>query len=220
MNLKVAFGNKGIAREYEYSNIKFEHDLELFLEKEARMVIIKELKKFENKCWKISVHVNVRFRKLVDHDVTSEPWFQSEKVFCIYSKWDWNVALTNAFTKIYTSVDSFLTEGSSWVFQKILGMRVILANFKPLSGGCPDMLPAKIQRKRALLNIINRRSDLDDCFVEAVAAALKLRGRKCPMNRLSATDLEGFKCSLDTSNLSYPTLVSQIKKFETKKFCN
>jgi hypothetical protein len=150
MELIRQFGENETVGEYEYIPEKHPMDIDKFLRLKASKVIFKQLKKLgSDNCYKISIELNVLFRKLLDTDITSDPWFHSEKFACIYSRWDYKQAIREACKKIYACAENFLQEGSGWVFENILKMKVIIARFKPLTGGCYSELPLKIRQKKS-----------------------------------------------------------------------
>jgi hypothetical protein len=142
MELLRQFGENESVGEYEYIHNKHHMDVDKFLPLEASKVIFNQLKKLGSaNCYKFSIELNVRFRKILEVDITSDPWFHLEKFTCIYSRWDCKQAITEACKKIYACAENFLQDGSGWVFENILKMKVIIARFIPLSGGCYSELP-------------------------------------------------------------------------------
>ena len=216
MDLLNQFSN--VAFEYVYLPQKYPFDLTLFLYKEALKVVGQKLRKLhtKGKCFKISLEVQVKFRKMADHSIESNPWFKSENMICLYTTMEWRSKMKTAFEKIETSANNYLTDGSDWTFQRVQEFRAKIALFQPLSGGCYRQLPANIKRKKAL-GILSFEDD--QCFLHAVAAGIDHYKHPEQYKRsvvVKYQRLKKIEHNLDDTTIGYPTSISQIGGFEKR----
>ena len=110
-------------------------------------------------------------------------------------------------------------KGSGWMVKKIIEAHFHISRYQPIGGGDSTYveLPLEIQNKRAVLNI--RNTD-NECLLDCVAASLDhcadiVGDRQSNPNTYRAT-----KATFDTTGLSFPTPVLQIKTFEKNNLVN
>ena len=96
-----------------------------------------------------------------------------------------------------------------FVFEEVLFMDVNFHRLNLTRGGTHLPLPKFIERRKAIINPQNRDSE---CFKWAVTAALHNSEIKCNPERISK--LRKFESMYDWSDLSFPTSIKDIKKFE------
>ena len=98
---------------------------------------------------------------------------------------------------------------SRFVFEEVLFMDVNFHRLNLTKGGTYLPLPKFIERKKA---IINPQNQDNECFKWSVIATLHNSDIKCNNNRVS--NLRKFESKYDWSDLSFPTSLKDIKKFE------
>ena len=100
---------------------------------------------------------------------------------------------------------------SRFVFEEVLFMDVNFHRLNLTRGGTHLLLPKFIEAKRA---VINPQNQDNECFKWAVLAALHNPEIKCNPERISK--LRKFESMYDWSDISFPTLLKDISKFEFK----
>ena len=197
MNLTREFG-KGAGREYLYRDIVLDSDLSVFLNREARPLLVEKL---EEENLKFFIYVQVRFSKFEENGNIriTEPWFSNEVPAVLYSERKKEDLLDEVFQKIEARFDSYVKNGSGFFFDKVLSLSLMVTRFQPLSGGAPVVpsLPSSILRSKA----ISLLGNAEGCFLKCVQ--FHLRKRKPP-------------AALLTYNLDYPTSLTKIPKFESQ----
>ena len=117
----------------------------------------------------------------------------------LYEKW------TN---RILENISTFQNSGSGWVFKSIVSLEIHTVKYQPLSGSSYIPLPKYLADKKALINLKN---DDQQCFKWAVTRAIN------PTESHSEWRDKKLKASADTlnwDNITFPTSLSQIDKFE------
>lgn len=201
---------------------RYRFDLNSFLHKEAKKLLLRQMKKLQTrgKCFKIGLEVQIRFRKLADYTIETFPWFKSADMMCLYTPSEWQRTVTSAMNKIETNAFNYLTEGSDWTFHGVEEFRAKIAIFFPLSGSCYLYLAPEVKRKRAV-GIIKPVTPTDHrCFLLAVAACIDYQkhthryGGSIICKNIDR--LENIVLQIDESSLSYPTSIAQIPGFERR----
>ncbi|XP_022164232.1 uncharacterized protein LOC111029521, partial [Myzus persicae] len=118
--------------------------------------------------------------------------------------------LEDCFNKLKYEEEEYTGKGSGFSFQNIDGILLGIYKYSPLSGSSFIQLPPCVDYKRATINPQN--SD-QLCFKWALLAKHVVGENKCRINN-RYTRHEG-KYSFD--GISFPTPLSDIKKFEKKQ---
>ena len=184
----------------------------------------------ENSGYKYHFEVQIQFSKLVsttadDGTQTSsyekrlmEPWFTTETKQVLYKNQIHDL-LQKDFQSILAKTDTFLHQGSGWTFERILDLRLTIAEFVPFSGGKISrphaLLPTSIRKKRACLHTRIEYADDDKCFLYCIAVHEKYNNGCNDFRKFNLHKWE-MKTTLDLSNLSYPTSLRQISLFEQR----
>ena len=205
MELIQKFRNKGLAMEFEYSNIVFKHDFPSFLFKEAKPIILKLFRERLRKgYYKFSIEVQVTFRKLETespstigkHDDNAlkytdiQPWFRCKNVSSLQNQTFFPELIDQCLNEIQSSFDIWVHTGSGYFLEKIDRLHMTVARFIPLSGGKRLMhsLPSFINKKNCITKIITRRENCegagnssgvagDQCFIDCVRVACTIQKR-------------------------------------------
>ena len=230
MELIKEFGN-GLGQQWGYIPKKYVHDLGLFLRKELKDVFQRQMKHLMNRtgnAYKYHFEVKVEFSKLVvklnDLGVelneyerrTTDPWFTTSTCRIYYLKeipdlWENNIK------EIDAKFDAFIHQGSGWVFERVIEMRLTTAEFVPFSGGHQEhpLLPRAIKMKRACLHTSTCNTRDDKCFLYCIAAHFQ-RHKGLRMKNNFSFNLWERRTHFDLSNLSFPTPIGQISEFEKR----
>jgi hypothetical protein len=233
--LAASFGPNA-AQKYEYSPVeRHQNDLLLFISRVAKPLIqrqvSKAIAKAADRAVKFHAELQLRFSKLVPStnedgkteytEHTAEPWFKStmQNVFSgnpLMSETE----LQSHFGNIMEKVDLFHHEGSGWVFEKILSLRLYIVVYMPFSGGGRTprayccLLPEKIRHKKACINPPKHNLG-DTCFRDCLLMA-EHRAGGGTLQFLSRRKIEKWhaKSQFDFSGLSFPTPITQAQTFE------
>ena len=122
---------------------------------------------------KFQLILTLELEKKTDEFIsTCEPFFLSQMIHVLGLN---NISdlIKKSFQFILLSFDNFLTEGSGWIFKKIISLDLkIIRIEKTLQGGCKKYitLPKELRFKKALLAI---DSPENSCFIYSIAACLK-----------------------------------------------
>jgi hypothetical protein len=127
-------------------------------------------------------------------------------------KEDIESAMIESFKKMFTAFIEFQREGSNWSLDKILGVNVNVVKYQPIKGSSFLPLPAKLARKKAIVNVQNTD---DKCFMWSVLAALHpTTGHHGNPNRVN--NYIAYQAELDFTGIPFPVKVTDIPKFEKK----
>jgi len=229
------FGEHGAGEKYLYHPKRHERDLHKFLKREVRPVVTKRIKdsmrlaRKDGLGLKFHFEVQIEYVKIVTdgngdyQERISEPWFIGNmgKVFL---RKEINGAIQSLLPGLAEQTEVYLHNGSGWLFRKVLKFNLVLIRFRPFSGGNDKRgsvkLPPFIARKRACITVRDglKSSDSSKCFLHCLYIHRLLR--KSNGRQVSPTK-RGFerwekKNSLDTSCLSFPARLWQIKNFEQR----
>ena len=207
MELVERFNDEGF--HYKYNKIQNKYDLTKFLYKEAKKVLTNQIqnlfKKYVGSSWKYHFEVQIKFDKLVEGEIvrelSSEPWFTTTSVTAFYENQIEDLLLSS-FQEIESRFDCYVQMGSGWIFSKVIALKLTLAQFYPCSGGinpAKKILPDLVSRKKGAC--VNLKSDKNRCFIQCITAY-------CLRNNIEQ--------DIDTSNLTFPTPLSQILLFEKR----
>ena len=101
------------------------------------------------------------------------------------------------------------TQGSGYVFERVIAHEVQLAKYAPLKGSHYKPLPESLKSKRAIINVQNKD---EKCFMWAVLSALY----PVPKHGDRVSKYERYIENHDWSMLTFPVSVNQIAKFEKR----
>lgn len=238
MELVKHFSRPRVGLEFEYTDIKYENNFPLFLQKEARAVIKAQFRrKLARHAWKIWIDVNVVFQKLEAsaHEkpnlseldlIFVEPWFRcDESHIVLQNRHELNASLDQCFNELQIRFDEWIRRGSGFVFVKVKSLRLIAAKYQPLSGGgsradqcCSVTLLPKKFRNNAV-HIIGSENRSNQCFLDCIRVACTLQRKRRSKNP-RIVDMQGHNIvsqnQFDTRNLTFPTKIDQLRLFEAR----
>ena len=124
----------------------------------------------ERRGLKYSLNLQVKCYKEKDGEkIYASPHFWSNATIVLNND-NVEIDLSKAHQKIFKSFDTYLREGSGWVFDEVVKIDVRLANYVPLQGNSFIPTPPSLRSKHCLVNV---RNDDNKCFAWAVLSALK-----------------------------------------------
>jgi hypothetical protein len=171
--------------------------------------ILKE-ERTKRKRMKIYLTLQVRFTKSRGDQVeVAEPHFHG-RCHIVLNNQDIEHALRESIMKMVNSFVEYQREGSNWTLDKVLGININIVTYSPLKGSSYLPLPAKLARKKAIVNVQNTD---DKCFMWSVLAALHpTTGHHGHPNRVN--NYIAYQAELNFTDISFPVKVADISKFE------
>src|SRR5207244_194012 len=100
-----------------------------------------------------------------------------------------------------------MREGSGWVIDEILKLRLVTSEYSPLAGSSYIHLDKYLSSKKALINIQN---DDQKCFLWSVLAYLHPAGKNS--NRVEK--YKQFESRLNLNGIEWPMKLNDVPKFE------
>ena len=157
--------------------------------------------------WYLCINIQYKKQNIEGEYIYSSPYFRSTMQTTVNNH-QIDEQIDNAFMKILSSAHEFHREGSSWVFNKIVGFDICIATYNPLKGSSYVELPNALKSKKAIVNVQN--SD-NKCFLYSVLAGLDERKHLHPNRVTNYLDLVD-KVNLD--GITFPVPIVQVSKFE------
>ena len=149
------------------------YDLQVFLANNKNtlfQLLQKILQLLKNIKFQIALNVKLATQSMAEDGgrVSIQPWFLSNAQACyaegIHAK------LHRAMKQIVEHIDTFIPEGSGWMLEKVLSLRLKVVRFKPFAGGCKSTkLPGAIAGKQACISF---ECENNLCFAYSVLAGM------------------------------------------------
>lgn len=209
---------RGALKTFKYKpRVNEKYDLNLCLKGKQKTVekqLIKQLELKRGIKWSVRVQVQFVKPKPDGTDMISEPHFRSACMTTV-NPHDIDVQLMEAYQKILSAFAMYQREGSGWLLSHVLHLDLYIAEYTPIKGSSYLPLPAKIQNKKAVLNIQNNDNK---CFQWSVLAALHPVNRKYQPHRIH--HYRPYESELNLDGIDFPVPISQIAKFEKQNKLN
>ena len=167
---------------------------------------------------KYYVSIDVEFKKMLEDTITDPPiTFRSEMYRLLRNAPnDINDQATQIRETLNNSIDTFIQNGSGWVFNKFGRMQVKMFDYRPMAGGGGISAgffkaPEWITAKKAIVNVQNTD---EKCFLWSILAAL----HPTEKNAVRVAKYKPYEHELDTSCLRFPVNPgneAMLAKFET-----
>lgn len=235
MELRQKFARQGLAREYEYTEIKYFYDLPIFLWREAKPAVKHVFKRLQGKkrqYFKFNIAINVTMEKLEASPASEElittevePWFHSKNGVCLPKHCQLDESIDDCMHQIMQAYESWQSNGSGFNIVRINAMRLLVARFHPLTGAGRETrsrLPNYIIRKGAICRLENLSAEeqkCGECFIHCIRAAYGIQ-MKQPDHRRKEFNIDMQKMpgsnTFDCRGLSFPTPLAQIRLFEQR----
>lgn len=130
--------------------------------------ILKE-ERTKRKRMKFYLTLQVRFTKTRGDQVEiAEPHFHG-RCHIVLKQEDIEHILRESIMMIVNSFVEYQREGSNWALDKVLGIKINIATYRPIKRSSYVPLPAKLAKKKAIINVQNT---YQKCFMWSVLAAL------------------------------------------------
>ena len=184
--------------------------LQFFVDNKERIQTILSDRFLNVKGMKWFMTLFVKFVKYNQNNeaVYAEPTFRSVSFACTNES-QIQEQMAEAFQHLHNSYQNFERDGSGWSIDRILKLEVNSIEYIPLEGSSYIQLPAKIRKKKAVLNIQNNDQK---CFIWSILGSLHpVAGRD---NAKRVSQYVQYEKELQTDTLDFPTPLSQIPRFE------
>ena len=184
-----------------------QRDIEYFLSKNLKKVK-RKLLQVKRHSFKYGISLQVKLQKYkveTNQHIDITPWFSSQTKT---NNLEYETSLSECAKEILQFYDNFIECGSGWTLQEVLGLDLKVYMYNPIGGGCSThVLPQHILNKKACLSI--KCSD-NKCFIYCILAAI----HKPKQNQSSVGTYKKFIDSLNLKNISFPTKLNDVAKFE------
>ena len=119
---------------------------------------------------KFTMSINVKFVKTDDSSIKTDPpvWFTTQP-FPVYKGSDINDLLSCTQKQLLNRIDTFESNGSGWILNKLIFLDVNVWELDPLHASSYHPVPSWITNKRAVVNVKNKEQE---CFKWAVLAGM------------------------------------------------
>lgn len=206
------FDNKVTIYNSKVSVYKKDPDLALArYESEIKDKISKQLSQHGNVKINLGLHTSfIKFNFVQDDFVSTDVWFNSD-ARSVLSKKDIMPVLKDTFSQILSAYDVFMEQGSGFILDKLLHVRLSIFKVNALAGGCRTSmlrLPKSIRDKHACISL---DCTGNKCFLYSVLAGLfPSAGKNLHRTSLYAKHASKLNCK----DLRYPVGLDQIPRFE------
>ena len=119
-----------------------------------------------------------------------------------------NASIDQSYLKMFAACQEFQKEGSGWVIDKVLHLKLLIGKYKPLKGSQYFELPKKIAKSHSILNIQNKD---DKCFLWSILA--HLHAVHYHHHGYRVEKYIPYENELNMEGISYPIAVKDIPKF-------
>ena len=120
-----------------------------------------------------------------------------------------NESINLAFFRLFNNCENFKDlQGTGWVIDEILHLKLMMGKYKPLKGSQYIELPAVIRNNKAILNIQNTD---DKCFLWCILAFLHEVSHGEHPHRV--TKYIHYENELNMDGISYPVATKDVPKF-------
>ena len=164
---------------------------------------------------KYSVTAKVEFVKPLDVDASGNPK-KTDPLQILNSKAQ---IITNASQTVYLAskliasfqeqIDTFISNGSGWVLNKIVAVTFDLIKYKPIVGSGYIPTPIVLEKRKALTNIQNKD---EKCFLWSIIACL----HPVEANGHKVSKYGYWEDKMNTTGIKFPMQFGQIEQFEVQ----
>lgn len=198
---------RGYAQSFRADLNYFDVDI---LHRDARSVIFNLLNSTLTLRLRLLICLSVIFTKQIDGEILRQSFYFCSNVERILSRHQLYPAIDRSFEKIINSIETFVRNGSGWNIETIKFIDLSIGNYRPLRGGCRNViLPFNLKKRHALLNI---NCEDNKCFIYSILSKLYPVSKNA--NRCSS--YKKFLNRLQFSFLKFPVTIDQISSFESR----
>lgn len=149
--------------------------------------------------------MQVRFKKeKKDQTEMVEPYFHGRCHIALKVE-DFEQSIIDSNKKIMPSFLEYQRQGSNWTLDKIIGLTLNIAKYKPLRGSSFIPLPIKLRVKKAIVNVQNTDQKF---FLSALHPAVHHAQR--------VSNYFPYADELDLTGIEFPMQMTDLVKFETQ----
>lgn len=200
-NLKVY--NLPALDKTKYDPLQFLHSKYDKIKKILRVVLLKR----QSVKWYLTMQARFKKEKK-DQTETVEPHFHGRCHVALKVD-DLEQSLQDSNKKIMTSFLEYQRQGSNWTLDKVIGLTLNVAKYKPIRGSSFIPLPIRLRAKKAVVNVQN--SD-QKCFQWAILSALHPSTHH--VERVSK--YVKYADELDFTGIDFPMQLKNISRFENQ----
>jgi hypothetical protein len=157
--------------------------------------------------------VTAEFSQTVDRRIITDPApsFRVRDTAQIVAPESVEVEVNRQMLEILEQIDQYERNGSGWIFDRIVHLRLSMCDFRPLRGACCVKIPPTLAKRKAIVNIQNKDNQ---CFEYSCLAALVPRGTKVQNNPKWYINQLGKTFNME--GLPQPMAVTNIPNFEAQ----
>lgn len=174
----------------------------------VKSLLMENRKQFRSIKFYLNTRVRMVRQREGDEEEFTIPYFRSN-TFQVLSDDDIDHFLNQAFQQMQNTMEEFVHRGSNWRTDSVLGLEIKIVPYQPLTAAKYSHLPSRIQHLKGVINIQN---DDEKCFLWCILAAL----HPISHNPQRVSHYLPFEKELNVNGISFPTPLSQIKKFEAQ----
>ena len=156
--------------------------------------------------WYITLYVLLSRSEVDGEIIEIEVPFRSRN-YILLNMYDFDDQYSAAMDEVINRLSIFLREGSGWIVQKVISLKLYTAAYQPLAGSSYIPTPPFLARKKAIINV--RNAD-NECFRWAVLSAL----HPCDKHAERITNYISYYDELKFNDMSFPFNKKNIRKFE------
>ena len=222
LKLKELIKEKGRAfknnvKSFEVSIVsRRDQDKQLYYTKTAK-VLEKQLKIKKGLKAYVTIHIEFKKKKIKDGEVYFEfknAHFNS-KAFTIKNSDQTIDALDQASEEVLNGVAVWLSGGSGWTIEEILGHYINIVKYVPFRGRSYMPLPEKLSNSKK--GLINLKNEDNKCFLWCHVR--HLNPQKKDPQRIKLSERESAK-DLDHKGITFPVTIKQIPQIERQNKIN
>ena len=161
----------------------------------------------------------VKYSFELEQEIVEEFWFDSS-LQTILTESKMENAIAKCIADALSSYDSFVRDGSGWVFYQVLNVKIMILKYRVFRGGCSlTQLPPKFRRLRSIIAADPNADErgMQDCFIRAVVLALVAKIKPQKKNRCRWAVLHQRLAELFSTKLSHvPVSLKQAVIFDKK----
>ena len=156
--------------------------------------------------WYITLYVLLSRSEVNGEIIEINVPFRSRN-YILLNMYDFDNQYSSAMDEVMNRLSIFLREGSGWIVQEVISLKLYTAVYRPLAGSSYIPTPPFLARKNAIVNV--RNTD-NECFRWAVLSAL----HPCDKHTERITNYISYYDELKFNDMSFPFNKKNIRKFE------
>ena len=163
------------------------------------------------KSLKFYISINIECKKLIEETHLKTANFRSSASPLLLTS-DLDELLEQHLNRIADKIDKYCRNGSGYVMEGVSELNIYICKYTPLQGGSWIETPQDLQKKKC--SLLNIQSTDDKCFLHCAAAVKHPLPRSKKNVKNQPKSYEPFLSEFDTSGLTFPLQLKDIKRFE------